>query len=240
MDDKPQCGTLKSGIRFDTLESGGAGNQNTLTGGDPDDLDGDWHHVVMVVDNGTGEKFVDGESVQTTTYNHGTGFGNTEPFVLNENDHDAGGFVGRLDEIALWDNALTEGQAKALYNPILGYDQVKMQTLFNVHTSGVPATIDGLYWEAVSNLNMSAGHSLVLANKKLYYLQLDDDGNGVAATNQAADAVELLGYWSFDNDDATDYSGYGNHGVVDAEVAFTNDTPTGTGRAAAFFGGTNP
>jgi hypothetical protein len=230
--------TLSSGIRFDTEQSGGAGNQNTLTGG-AEDLDGEWHHVVFVADNGSGEKFVDGVSVQTSTYNHGTGFGNTEPIVLNANDTYTGAFVGALDDVTLWNTALTEGQAIALYNPILGYDLTQMQTLFNVCTSGVPVTIDGLEWEAVTNLTMAAGHSLELNNSKLYYLQLDDDGNGVASTNQATTAVELLGHWSFDNDDATDDSGYGNHGIVDAEVAFTNDTPTGTGRAAAFFDGTN-
>jgi hypothetical protein len=142
-----------------------------------------------------------------------------------------------MDDVAIWNNALSNGMALALYDPICGYSVAQMQTLFNVFTSGEPASIGELQWHTVTNLMLGEGRSFVWTNRNEYYLQLDATGNGVAATNLATSALELVGYWTFDGEDASDSSGYGNNGTVESNVAFTNDTPTGTGRSAAFFGG---
>jgi hypothetical protein len=56
-----------------------------------------------------------------------------------------------------------------------------MQTLFNVYTSGVPATIGERQWHAVNNLLLGEGQSFVWTNRNEYYLQLDAAGNGVAS-----------------------------------------------------------
>jgi hypothetical protein len=60
-----------------------------------------------------------------------------------------------------------------------------------------------------------------------------------ASTNLATAAVVLVGYWTFDGEAASDLSGFGNDGTAESHVAYTNDTPNGTGRAAAFFGGSD-
>jgi len=155
------------------MPAGGAVNQNRLNAGN--EIDGEWHHVVIVADNGTTEKFVDGESVRTDSYDHGTGFGNTAVIEINNE----GNLIGALDDISIWYNALSDGMAIALYNPILGFDQIKMAILFNVFLTGEPQTIGGRLWQPVSGLALGEGQSAI--HRENYYLQLDSDGNGVGS-----------------------------------------------------------
>lgn len=202
---------------------------------------GDWNHVVFSLDNGKINVWLNGShTINNASYNQTGGFDNTADFVMGRTfQEDNREYEGLLDDVAVWNTALSNGMALALYKPILGYDVTQMQTLFNVYTSGVPATIDGLQWHPVSNLQMGEGQSFAWPNRNEFYLQFDAAGNGVAATNLAVDAIELVGYWTFDGDDASDSSYFGNDGTVEPHVVFTNDTATGTGQSVAFFGGSD-
>ena len=161
-------------MRYDTAAGGLPGNnQNRLNTGN--EIDGEWHHVVIVADNGVTEKFVDGVSVRTDSYLHNTGFGNTVPIEINNEGY----LIGSLDDISLWYNPLTDGMAIALYDPILGFDQTQMATLFNIFLTGESQVIDGRRWEPVSGLTLGEGQSAIHGEN--YLLQLDDSGNGVGA-----------------------------------------------------------
>jgi hypothetical protein len=170
------------GIRYDTAGGGGLFNQNRLNGSGSE-IDGTWHHVVIVAyDNGSGttangttKKFVDGVLKLNQTYNHGTGFGNMLPLEINNQ----GNFIGCLDEVSLWYHALTDGMAIALYDPIMGFDQTQMLGLFNVFLTGQQRVVGDRLWETVSGLSLGEGQSATVGEN--YYLQLDADGNGVAA-----------------------------------------------------------
>ena len=200
---------------------------------------GEWNHVVFSLNNGKANVWVNGARMaNNASYLHSGGFDNTANFVMGRSFQEINReYEGLMDDVAVWDTALSNSMAIALHDPIFGYNVTQMQTLFDVYASGVPATIDGLQWHTVTNLLLGEGQSLVWPNLNKYYLQLDAAGKGVAATNLATSAVELVGYWTFDDEDASDSSAFGNDGTVETEVAFTNDTPSGTGRSAAFFGG---
>jgi hypothetical protein len=81
--------------------------------------------------------------------------------------------------MSIWYNALTDGMAIALYDPILGFDQPKMALLFNIFLTGDPQMIDGRRWEPVSGLSLGLGQSAIHGEN--YLLQLDADGNGVGS-----------------------------------------------------------
>ena len=59
-----------------------------------------------------------------------------------------------------------------------------------------------------------------------------------AVAVRPAEAVSVVGYYTFDNQDAADLSSFMNHGTVGASVTFTTDTPgaIGGGHAARFDG----
>jgi len=200
---------------------------------------GAWNHIICSLDNGKANVWLNGvRTVNNATYFHADGFDNTANFIMGRSFQEAAReYDGLMDDVALWDTALSNGMALALYNPICGYTVSQMQTLFNVYNSGVTDTIGERQWHTVTNLLLGEGRSLVWTNRNACYLQLDAAGKGVASTNLATTALELVGYWTFDGEDASDRSVYGNDGTVESHVAFTNDTPSGTGRSAAFFGG---
>lgn len=201
--------------------------------------DGAWNHVIFSLDNGKVNIWLNGvRTVNNGSYFQSGGFDNTANFVMGRSfQESAREYDGLMDDVAVWDTALSNGMAIALHHPICGYTVTQMQTLFNVYASGVPATIGDMQWHTVTNLMLGEGQSLVWTNRNAYYLQLDAAGKGVAATNLSTAALELVGYWTFDGGDASDRSVYGNTGTVESHVAFTNDTPKGAGQAAAFFGG---
>ena len=221
-------------LRIDTATN----NQSTAIGSV---WNGAWNHIVFSLNNGKANVWLNGvRAVNNGPYFHAGGFDNTADLIMGRSfQENSREYDGLVDDVAVWDTALNHGMAIALYRPICGYDVTQMQTLFNVYTSGVPATIGERQWHAVSNLLLGEGQSFVWTNRNEYYLQLDAAGKGVASTNLATAVVDLVGYWTFDGEDASDRSGFGNDGTVESNVAFTNDTPTGTGRAAAFFGGSD-
>ena len=75
----------------------------------PNVYDGSWHHVAIVLDNGNAWGYVDGVEVDSTTYNHGNGFGTTDPLLLIT------GFAGDRDDVRIYNRALSADEIAALY-----------------------------------------------------------------------------------------------------------------------------
>jgi YD repeat-containing protein len=91
---------------------GGGSNMVDLTGKSV--CDGEWHHVGFTFDQTTLRVFVDGEQV-------GGDFTESAPNLTSSNDlhfGDAYGwyFVGSLDEIVLFDSAISTGDVQTLFN----------------------------------------------------------------------------------------------------------------------------
>jgi len=86
-------------------------------------LDSNWHHIVFVVGNNTGKLYIDGQlndsdasitSFGTMNLNTGTiGTGNTSNGDLDSNVYP---FTGKLDEVRIYNRALSAGEITRLYN----------------------------------------------------------------------------------------------------------------------------
>jgi hypothetical protein len=100
---------------------------------------------------------------------------------------------GLEDDIAIWNNTLTDGQAKALYNtPVLfglgvnnQYGAGTMNSLFTLYgqgASGTPVPVGSLTWQymAPGTTGHNAGDAWTVGGN--YYVQLGTDGSGVEAT----------------------------------------------------------
>lgn len=123
-------------IRFGTGANGD--DAESTIEGDVNVLDGQWHHVALVRDAATGRKriFVDGilDFESTTNLSNddisypGSGVSNPStpwnPYiVLAAEKHDAGpafpSFNGYLDELRIWDVALTQAQLLRVYDRVI-------------------------------------------------------------------------------------------------------------------------
>lgn len=178
--------SAKTNMRVDTVDDPGPPfvdgqfNQNIATGG-PDTFDSTWHHLVYSIDTGTYAKYTD-TGVTTGTYKRGLGLANTRPlYIFGRNG--VGQYVGLLDDIGIWDNALTQAEAHAIYNlamePALAYGAGNAQTLFDLFAAGSGvADIGGDFWKNTSGLSGSPG-DVVHVNGRHYGLVLDAAGNGL-------------------------------------------------------------
>ena len=83
--------------------------------------DGDWHHVVGVRDSGTMKLYLDGSEIATGTDNTGN-IDISDPLIIGAGQAFGGSvgnfFNGQIDEVAIFDTALTADQIKFdLYEP---------------------------------------------------------------------------------------------------------------------------
>jgi hypothetical protein len=83
--------------------------------------DGDWHHVVGVRDSGTMKLYLDGSEIATGTDNTGN-IDISDPLIIGAGQAFGGSvgnfFNGQIDEVAIFDEALTPDQIKFdLYEP---------------------------------------------------------------------------------------------------------------------------
>lgn len=79
--------------------------------------DGNWHHLVLVLNNGNAAIWIDGNKT-TGTYTQGTGFAAAELLIGN-------GMLGVFDELAYWNRALADAEVIELYRR--GINRVKIQ-----------------------------------------------------------------------------------------------------------------
>jgi hypothetical protein len=72
-------------------------------------LDGQWHHVAWVDNNGQGTLYIDGNLDTTTNYNPGALLLNTTVVggLLGKND-----FAGAIDDVGMWERALSQSEVQ--------------------------------------------------------------------------------------------------------------------------------
>jgi hypothetical protein len=94
-------------------------------------------------------------------------------------------FGGTLDDVALWDNALTSGEIKAMYNTastpglLANYDAQSFAALRQAYLTNFPAQVGNMRWTRATGL--TAGEGAVLARPNGYVMQLNAAGVGVTA-----------------------------------------------------------
>ncbi len=83
------------------------------------DFADNWQHLVLRADNGTFTAFLNGQSVGSNTYElnsmtHVAGLGCS---WFNSGGTDANRFIGMIDEVRIYDRALSQGEIEALNVP---------------------------------------------------------------------------------------------------------------------------
>jgi len=115
-----------AGIPFATF----GGSSATGVG---DLCDGDWHHLCIVWDNSTTTAIIyeDGVPVITNTSATGTLNPATQPFYIGaETSVPSNPIQGKVDEVALWDTALSPTDVAAVYNSGSPDDLTSLSPIF--------------------------------------------------------------------------------------------------------------
>ncbi len=120
------CGTIVAqrdvngwAIRFDGRNGGSELEFITMPGwqgdggfGVPVFPKGEWHHLVGIVDGNKKYIYADGKLAKEENYNGPMQTGGTEHEIGKASD---GGFVGLIDEVVIYNKALSEKEVKMLY-----------------------------------------------------------------------------------------------------------------------------
>ena len=190
--------TADTNIRVDTAASGSTGyNQNLAfsnSGGTI--LTDQWHLVTYVLEytsgtNGTVKEYVDGTLISPnggTTYFLGAGLGNTSPLEIGVS---SGNWTGLMDDVGIWSNALTAGEARSIYtlgsNPTFGYDLdlvTQLHTLYAQGSGGGTVDLNGYQWQYASGLSGSGYNpgDLYFSNTLNQWVLQMDSTSGLATT----------------------------------------------------------
>ncbi len=157
--------------------------------------DGQWHQLIYTYNidlessaNSTGVIYFDGVAQTMTVTQSMTTNETFTPWTLTALGADNGNTSRSkwvdtsLDDVSVWDEDMSEGEAKALYNAAksdLNYAANDVETLFGVADSGTAdQTGDGLVWQRVTGLTGDAGS--VSKSGDTWTVQLDG-GIGVQA-----------------------------------------------------------
>jgi len=161
--------------------------------------DGEWHHLVFVRDESLDENsiYVDGVRTHFGNYDYTAGFASSVPLnigYLNLSGHYR--YQGDLDEVALYDRALTPAEIQQHYNNGMAsvgccdvgprFTSLKLETTVDVAAGKTK-------WEGVAGA-LATGYSLGLAPAVAYHY-LDVSDNPVEATVDRPLAEDLYGFY---------------------------------------------
>ena len=106
--------------------------------------DGDWHHIAFTrKSSGLIQLYVDGDTVGAAQ-NLG---GNTLFKVIGANYAKSVFFDGKIDEVAIWDSALSSCDIKGIYEGSIGSNAGKAANLLDANTT-IPAPV---YWNRMGD-----------------------------------------------------------------------------------------
>ena len=168
--------------------------------------DGTWTHVAAVLNNGTGvgsvpvQLFANGVSIKS-----GTVSSKWLPSASSFMQIGAGAgqnFDGSIDDVAIWDTALSAGQVGTLNNILTvnggalnDYSALHMDKLFMAYDAGAPqsvtSTVGALTWTKFTDGTGTAG-SVTYDVPTQTYQAFFDSTSGVTATSSGSSAAILL------------------------------------------------
>jgi len=166
-----------------------------------------WYHLVGSYDGTDVKLYVNGAAPITTSAPGGTA-ASTVPILIGKesNPNTQTFFKGTIDDVAVWHDGLTDGEAKALYTlateSSLQYDAGKADRLFTLHDAeGGVTSIDGRPWQYTTGLGSELELGVVTQIGEFYYLKLDPSGTGVTTLPEPSSLLifglgflGLLGY----------------------------------------------
>lgn len=184
-------------VRTDTDASAGgtSGDQDCATA---EVFDGAYHHIVMVLDSGTKKLYVNGVLTVNGVYNVGAGFGNSTENIELLNYAGIREVSGYMDELAIWNTALTATDISTLY-------ETQLQN-FSAFSSAWTPQYSSLvsYWKMDGNWRDSVGSN-----------------HGTAVANATFSSNAKLGSHSGIFDGTADYVNLGNDSSLDLTNSFT-------------------
>jgi hypothetical protein len=108
-------------------------------------------------------------------------------------------FTGAIDDMAIWNKALSAGQVKSMINilsvnggALADYDAGRMNSLFNAYDTGFPVNVGSLQWNKFTGGGGTAGDVTYDAGLQSYTMWLDSSSGVVGAIPEPA-TVGMLG-----------------------------------------------
>ncbi len=112
----------------------------------PNTADGNWHHLVVTYDQSNLKVYIDGDLEATPglpSSNYATSSGLTIGSWSDNNRY----FDGSIDEVAVWDSALSSCDVKGIYEGSIGSNAGKAANLLDANTT-IPAPV---YWNRMGD-----------------------------------------------------------------------------------------
>ncbi|MCA9217096.1 MAG: LamG domain-containing protein, partial [Planctomycetales bacterium] len=163
-------------LRIDTSEQ-----SNAVVGNLVGTFEDEWVHVAWTAEEGEWTSYLDGEFANSGIYSHGDGFAN-EGDLFFGNRANCCFYIGLLDEIGIWDHALSEEEIADLAKGISPVDMV---------APGPPGDFD-----ADDDLDANDVNALITAMNGDMNSQFDVTGDGsVNAADLTHWVNELRGTW---------------------------------------------
>jgi hypothetical protein len=193
----------------------------------------EWHHVTGVYDgsNKTVQLYIDGEYVTGVVYTGGDGSVDNDQSIyqtmIGNTDGGGNGFNGSLDEVKVWNRALSAGEVNASFNNGLYRLERNFTGLSEGNYSYVAQVVD-----QAGNINSSetlqftvdtTAPTIDLTPINNTYLRVNNAFVNVSTLDTYDTSAHidfnnsLVGWWRFE-DGGVDSSSYGNDGTVSGAV----------------------
>ena len=159
-----------------------------------------WHHLLGTYDGAQQKLYLDGVLQTTAPVWSGTILNSTSSFSIGRLGDMAGlAFSGLIDDVGLWNDALSEGEAKAVYNvaidPQLRFDLGVADQLFQIHDTGSGLLARaGVTWQYATGLGAYPLGVPTHDSVGNIFLRLDAAGTGVAGLVPEPASIALLGF----------------------------------------------
>lgn len=189
-------------IRVDSGAVNGSGYNQNLAQNASTVLNNAWHLMTYTLSyssgtTGTYIEYLDGVAVSNGTFFFGNGLGNTHALEIGIS---GGSWTGLLDDVGIWSNALTTGEARSLYTLAKGgpftYDLEVVTQLHSLHTAGTGSlTFDGFTWSysnALSGTGRNPGDLYYNSASNQWVLQMTATSGLVAVPEPARAALLVL------------------------------------------------
>ncbi len=162
--------------------------------------DGVWTHVVAVIDPGSIKLYINGSL--SITGSGSNGYVTNNSTFLQIGGGSGNNFVGSIDDVAVWNTALSAGKVGTLGSilatnggALSDYNAFQMDKLFTVHDTGTPVAVSStagtLTWTKFTGGSGTAG-SVTYDVPTQTYMAFFDATSGVMAVASGSSASLLL------------------------------------------------